>query len=188
MLYRTEKYRYAKRLGHAVSHVEQPEYKLINSKGNIELRDYSPMILAEVDVLGERKQAARKGFKILANYIFGNNASETKMEMTAPVIEEQVMNKWKVRFVMPKKYSFETLPKPNAKEVTLVQLPAKRFAVIQFTGLPDEENLKDQAHQLKAYILAENLVPLGGAILAFYNRPSTPPLLRRNEVMIEIRN
>jgi hypothetical protein len=188
--------------GNIMSNVEQMDYKLVSQKGDIEIRNYPPVILAEVEVSGERRQAIREGFKILADYIFGNNTSNKKMEMTAPVtnelsekmamtapvIQEQHMGKWKVRFVMPKKYSFETLPKPNSKDVTLIQLPARRFAVIRFSGLADDENILQHTKQLEAYILAEKLKPLGGTVLAFYNPPWTLPFLRRNEVMIEIEN
>ncbi len=186
--------------GNIMSNVEQPDYKLVKSEGNIEIRDYAPMILAQVEVSGERKQAIREGFKILADYIFGNNTSNNRMEMTAPVtnelsekmamtapvLQEQVMDRWKVRFVMPKKYSLETLPKPNSKEVNLIPLPARRFAVIRFSGLADDETMKQHTEELKAYILAETLKPIGGPSLAFYNPPWTLPFLRRNEVMIEI--
>lgn len=186
--------------GPIMSNVEQPDYKLVKSKGNIEIRDYAPMILAEVEVSGERKQAISEGFKILADYIFGNNTSNKKMEMTAPVtnelsekmamtapvLQEQHMDKWKVRFVMPKKYSFETLPKPNSKNVILIPLTARRFVVIRFSGLADDENIKLHTEELKAYIGAEKLKPIGGPLLAFYNPPWTLPFLRRNEVMIEI--
>lgn len=183
-----------------MSNVEQPDYKVVTSEENIEIRDYPPMILAQVEVSGERKQAIREGFKILADYIFGNNTSNKKMEMTAPVtnersekmamtapvLQEQEMDKWKVRFVMPKKYSLETLPKPNSKEVILIPLPARRFAVIRFSGLADDETIKQHTDELKAYIVAEKLNPIGGTVLAFYNPPWTIPFLRRNEVMIEV--
>ncbi len=183
-----------------MSSVEQPDYKLITSEENIEIRDYHPMILAEVEVSGQRKQAISEGFKILADYIFGNNTSNKKMEMTAPVtnelsekmamtapvLQELHMDKWKVRFIMPKKYSFETLPKPNSKDVILIPLPARRFAVIRFSGLADNESIKLHTEELETYILAVTLKPIGEPILAFYNPPWTLPFLRRNEVMIEI--
>jgi hypothetical protein len=186
--------------GNIMSSVEQPDYKLITSEENIEIRDYHPMILAEVEVSGQRKQAISEGFKILADYIFGNNTSNKKMEMTAPVtnelsekmamtapvLQELHMDKWKVRFIMPKKYSFETLPKPNSKDVILIPLPARRFAVIRFSGLADNESIKLHTEELETYILAVTLKPIGEPILAFYNPPWTLPFLRRNEVMIEI--
>ncbi|MFS8562921.1 MAG: heme-binding protein [Rhabdochlamydiaceae bacterium] len=180
-----------------MSNVEQPDYRLVTSKENIEIREYPPMILAEAEVSGERKEAIKEGFRILADYIFGNNTSNIqkapatndlseKIPMTAPVIQEYHTDKWKIRFIMPKNYSFEQLPKPNSENVILLQSPAKCFAVIRFSGAPDDENIKEHKKQLEAYILAEKLKPIGGPLFAFYNRPSTPPFLRRNEVMIEI--
>lgn len=35
--------------------------------------EYSPIIIAEVQVEGNRKESINKGFKLLADYIFGNN-------------------------------------------------------------------------------------------------------------------
>lgn len=186
--------------GNIMSNVEQPDYKVVTSEKNIEIRDYPPMTLAEVEVSGERKQAISEGFRILADYIFGNNTSNKKMEMTAPVthqlsekmamtapvLQELHMDKWKVRFVMPKKYTFETLPKPNSKDVILIPLPARRFAVIRFSGLADNESIKLHTDELEAYIVAEKLNPIGGTVLAFYNPPWTIPFLRRNEVMIQV--
>ncbi|MDP1880070.1 MAG: heme-binding protein [Parachlamydiaceae bacterium] len=183
-----------------MSNVEQPDYTLVTSEKNIEIRDYPPMILAEVEVVGERKQAISEGFKILVDYIFGNNTSKKKMDMkapvtnelsekiamTAPVIQEQYMDNWKVRFVMPKKYSLETLPKPNSKDVILISMPPRRFAVIRFSGLVDDDNIKQNREDLEAYIKAEKLSSIGGTVYAFYNPPWTLPFLRRNEVMIEI--
>lgn len=186
--------------GKVMSRVEQPDYKLVTSKDNIEIRDYPPMILAEVEVSGGRKEAISEGFKILADYIFGNNTSKTKMEMTAPVtqavsekmamtapvIQEHYLDKWKVRFVMPKKHTIETLPKPASKEVVLVPIAARRYAVIQFSGLPNDESIKQHTEELEEYISAQDLTSIGGPQLAFYNPPWTLPFLRRNEVMIQI--
>lgn len=183
-----------------MSNVEQPKYRVLRSKGNIELREYETMIIAEVEVSGERKEAIGQGFKILADFIFGNNVSQKRMEMTAPVtnqltekmamtapvMQEGDMGKWKVRFVMPAKYSLETLPKPNSNEVTLIPVPAKRFVVIRFSGLAGDVSIKQHTQELEAYLLAENLNAIGNPILAFYNPPWTVPFLRRNEVMIEV--
>ena len=142
--------------GPIVSNVEQPKYKIIESKGNIEIRDYAQMIVAETDVAGERDEAISKGFRIIANYIFGNNSATQKVPMTAPVTQqgsEKIAmtapvtqqgegNTWKVRFIMPSSYSMETLPKPSNPTVELKEVPAKRFVVIRFSGLGGDENLK----------------------------------------------
>ena len=74
--------------GPIVSNVEHPKYALIERSGDIEIRDYAPMIVAETEVTGERREAISKGFRIIADYIFGNNTAAQKMPMTAPVTQQ----------------------------------------------------------------------------------------------------
>jgi len=186
--------------GTIMSNTEQPKYTVIITENNIELRGYPPVVLAEVEVSGERKEAIQQGFKILADYIFGNNVSTTKMEMTSPVTSElneklamttPVMqqsqgDKWKVRFVMPADYTLDTLPRPNSSSVHLISMPAKRFVVVSFSGLAGDDNIRLHTKELEAYISEKNLKTSGSPVLAFYNPPWTLPFLRRNEVMIEV--
>jgi hypothetical protein len=186
--------------GPIVSNVEQPKYQVVESSGNIEIRDYAPQIVAEAEVAGDRRDAIRKGFRIIADYIFGNNTSAQKVPMTAPVTQqgsEKIAmtapvtqqgdgNTWRVRFVMPSSYTIETLPKPNNPAVKLKEIGAKRYAVIRFSGMAGEDSLKRRTEELNAFISAKNLTPLSAPTYAFYNPPWTLPFLRRNEVMVEI--
>jgi hypothetical protein len=186
--------------GPIVSNVEQPKYRVVESSGNIEIRDYPPMIVAEVDVPGERRDAIRKGFRIIADYIFGNNTIAQKVPMTAPVTQQHSEkiamtapvtqqgdgNTWKVRFVMPSNYTLETLPEPNNPAIELKEFAAKQFAVIRFSGISGEDRLQRYTKELNQFTSARGLTPLSEPIYAFYNPPWTLPFLRRNEVMVEI--
>jgi hypothetical protein len=186
--------------GPIVSNVEQPKYQVVESTGNIEIRDYAPMIVAEAEVAGDRRNAIGKGFRIIADYIFGNNTSAQKVPMTAPVTQqgsEKIAmtapvtqqgdgNIWRVRFVMPSSYTMEALPKPKNPAVKLKEIGAKRYAVIRFSGMSGEDNLERRTVELNAFISAKNLTPLSAPTYAFYNPPWTLPFLRRNEVMFEI--
>ena len=73
--------------GPVMSNVEQPQYRVVSQHGDIEIRDYPPMIVAETQVPGEREAAVNAGFRTIADYIFGNNASSSKVAMTAPVTQ-----------------------------------------------------------------------------------------------------
>lgn len=186
--------------GPIVSTVEQARYTVTKTQGAIEVRDYASMIVAETDVPGERKQAINHGFRIIADYIFGNNVAAQKVPMTAPVtsrrsekvamtapVTQQGGGKsWTIRFVMPASSTMETLPKPNNSAVKLVALPAKRFVVIRFSGLASEHSLQEQTEALNAYLQAHHLNAVSTPTYAFYNPPWTLPFLRRNEVMVEI--
>jgi hypothetical protein len=185
--------------GPAMSKVENPKYTVITSQGDIEIRQYAPMIAAQVQVKGERKEAIEAGFRLLADYIFGNNMAQqkiamtapvqqesTKIAMTAPVAQQYVGGSWQVSFVMPAQYTMDTIPKPVNNRVVLTALPAKKMAVIRFNGRGSEKNLQHHTEKLREYTTAKNLVLLGSPTYAFYNPPWTLPPLRRNEVMVEI--
>jgi SOUL heme-binding protein len=158
------------------------------------------VIVAEADVYGERDKAIGEGFRIIADYIFGNNLSSQKVAMTAPVTQqasEKIAmtapvtqqgegNSWQVRFVMPASYTLETLPKPKNPAVKLKEIDGKRFAVIRFSGLAGEDSLKCHTDQLAEFVRAKKLAAVSTPTYAFYNPPWTLPFLRRNEVMIEI--
>ena len=186
--------------GPIVSQVEQAKYEVVETHGNIEIRDYAPMIVAETEVSGEREQAIEEGFRLIADYIFGNNSPAEKVAMTAPVIQQESTQiamtapviqqgngtSWNVRFVMPSSYSLESLPKPNNHAVKITQEAGKRFVVIRFSGIGKGENLKRHTDELNRFIEEKKLKPISAPIYAFFNPPWTLPFLRRNEVMIEI--
>ena len=182
----------------------EPEFKLTFKDNNFEIREYEPKILAQVTVKGNFNNASSKGFKVLADYIFGNNISidgnskidmtapviaETaskKIEMTAPVIAEGSDSEWLISFVMPKEYSLKTLPKPNNKNITITSLPKEKYAVIVFSGLVRESNYNEQIKLLKNFIISKNLKIIDQVQIARYNPPWTLPFFRRNELMIRI--
>jgi DNA gyrase inhibitor GyrI len=186
--------------GPIMSQVEQAKYTVFKTDDAIEIRDYAPHIIAQANISGERKEAINQGFRVIADYIFGNNTSSQKVAMTAPVIQQSsekiamtapVMqaggdNQWQVAFVMPAEYTMQTLPKPNNDQVKLIEMPSQRFAVIRFTGLAGEESLKTHTEKLQEFIDSEDLNPLSAPAYAFYNPPWTLPFMKRNEVMIEV--
>jgi DNA gyrase inhibitor GyrI len=186
--------------GPIMSNVEQAKYDVIETHGAIELRDYDPMIVAEVSMQGDREKAIGDGFRLIADYIFGNNLSSQKVSMTAPVIQQPSEKiamtapvtqqggeeLWSVRFVMPSDYTMQTLPKPNNPDVILKAIVGKRFAVIRFSGLARAHRLAAHTKELEAFILENNLQTVSEPTYAFFNPPWTLPFLRRNEVMIEI--
>ena len=186
--------------GPVMSNVEKPDYKVLQSEQNIEIRQYEPMIIAEVEVDGKREDAIRDGFRLIADYIFGNNTVEQNISMTAPVqqkenqkiamtspVQQQLAGKsWQISFVMPSKYNMDSLPVPNNNRVRLKEILTKKFVVIEFSGTNSNENVTEHENQLMNYIEANQIKIIGSPKYAFYNAPWTLPFLRRNEVMIEI--
>ena len=86
--------------------IEEPRYDVRLSQAPFELRHYAPVLIAQTLVEGDMDAASNKGFRLIADYIFGNNiaaASEpgadanaqqaAKIAMTAPVTVEPQSSK-----------------------------------------------------------------------------------------------
>ena len=181
--------------------LEIPKYQVLKSEESIEIRLYEPMIIAEVKVEGDRDEGSQQaGFRLIADYIFGNNKvkkdiamtapveqqKSQKIAMTAPVEQQSADGLWIIRFVMPSEYNLEDLPKPNNDKVDLKEIEEKKFIVIQFSGRISDKNIKKHEKKLMDYIKENDITAAGSAKYAFYNPPWTLPFLRRNEVMFEI--
>ncbi|MDG1453457.1 MAG: heme-binding protein [Methylophilaceae bacterium] len=190
---------------------EEPKYNVIKKSAPFELRAYAPKIIAETTLSGDLDAASSAGFKLIADYIFGNNAAlaggNEKISMTAPVTMEATTNKpskismtapvsmapadgqgefnqWRMHFVMPSEYTMDTLPKPNNPAVILREMPNSHYAVHRFSWFAGEEKVKQKTKELLAWMKSNNITPTGKAELARYNPPWTLPFLRRNEIMI----
>lgn len=195
--------------------VEEPKYSVLDQSEEFELRAYAPLILAEVQVGGSMDTASNQGFRLIAAYIFGKNQANDKISMTAPVTieskSELVSQKiamiapvtieannpqakslskeeWTVSFVMPSEYTLATLPKPLDTQVHIRELPAEKKAVISFSGFYNEDKVLEKTKALEIWIKARNLQPIGESQFARYNPPWTLPFMRRNEIMIRIRD
>jgi hypothetical protein len=193
--------------------IEEPKHRVLETIGKIELREYAPSIVAEVEVDGERSAAASQAFRMLAGYIFGGNQGQNKIAMTAPVTQvpesaskagekiamtASVMQetlsttstasgaRWRVAFTMPSKYTLETLPTPNDERVKLRATdPVKRVAIV-FDGFSTEANLGTHREQLETFVTKRGLKTKGEYSMAFYNDPFTLPWNRRNEWWVAI--
>lgn len=186
---------------------EEPRYEVVKKEGDFEVRRYQPMIIAEVLVTGTLSEASNKGFRQIADFIFGNNEdpvkkqsekiamtapvtmeadTSSKIAMTAPVTMEGSGGAWKMAFVMPSKFTMDTLPKPKNSSITIKQMPAQQLAVVTFSGWVDEEKLASQTTRLNEWMAKNGLKPSGSAQLSRYNPPWTLPFWRRNEVWMKL--
>jgi hypothetical protein len=192
--------------------IEEPSYQVLKQSEPFELRQYESQLIAEVTVQGSLSEASNKGFRLVADYIFGNNqvsqaasnqsekiamtapvvieAQSSKIAMTAPVVVEKKgaseQQQWTLYFVMPKSYRMDNLPKPNNPQVQNKEIKNKKVAVIRFSGWVDEEKLADRTAELQTWMKQEQLMAIGDPQLARYNPPWTLPWWRRNEVFIPV--
>jgi hypothetical protein len=180
---------------------EEARYTVIMKEGSYELRQYEPHIVAETVVDGDFDKAGNEGFRRLFKYISGENqkkrsismttpvsqeAGSEKIAMTAPVSQERTGDQWRIAFVMPSEYTLDTLPQPVDPKVLLKQVPARRMAVITYSGTWSKKRYEEHRVLLEAFIQKQKLRPLGDPVLARYNSPFTLWFLRRNEVLVPV--
>ena len=170
------------------SDIETPKYEVVKTYKDFELRQYEAMLLATTN-LGPSSydQKSSEGFRTIASYIFGKNQTNEKIAMTAPVIQTPSADgTWLVRFIMPEKYTLETLPRAGSDDVRLLQVPPTRRAAIRFSGVATDASIAANEKTLREWLAARNIVVVGVPTYAYYNDPFTPGPLRRNEVLFDV--
>ena len=189
--------------GTNLSALEEPKYSVLKEYENFEIRNYASYLVAEVDIEGSYNKTGNEAFRILAGYIFGDNQSSMKMNMTAPVESEAIqpsermnmtapvfsnknINGYTYRFVMESKYTQETLPVPNNSKIRITEIKDRVMAVISFSGRWSQKNFEKHEQILVNDLKNAGIGVASEAIYARYNAPFTPWFLRRNEIMFEI--
>ncbi|MCS7470008.1 heme-binding protein [Stieleria sp. ICT_E10.1] len=166
---------------------ESAEYTVIDSDGNIEIREYPDLMLAATD--SKLDSQGRDGsFMRLFRYISGGNEDDQKIAMTTPVFMEGEAGKSDVSmgFVLPKEVAAEGVPEPKGEGVKIRKRQGGRFAVIRFSGRLDSQVAKKQEAKLREWMKLRGLEGESKAETAGYDPPFTPGPLRRNEVLIRL--
>jgi effector-binding domain-containing protein len=186
------------------SRVEQTDYIVVKKVPDYEIRQYPAHIVAQTTVKGSYEKSMSDGFRILAGYIFGGNTKKESIAMTAPVVskKEEVKRVSEsiamtapvmataegdsqiITFSMPRSYSIETLPTPNDQRVKIVMIPAKKYAVRQFSWYRSSARVKHMQEKLISALARDKVVTNGVASYAGYNAPWTPPWMNHNEVLV----
>lgn len=185
--------------------LEEPTFKILEKFEDIEIREYSGYIVAETIVSEDFEDAGNEAFSSLAGYIGGENISQESIEMTAPVRQEKNeiegqkiemtapvgqetidTGQYKISFVMPSRFTLATLPKPKDERVQLREIPAKKVAVIRYSGTWSKENYEENLSLLYTFLSEKGYQIKGNPVWARYNPPFIPWFMRRNEIMIEI--
>ncbi len=188
--------------------IEEPPYRTLERQGDFELREYAPYMLAETRVEAGFMDSGNVAFGRLFRYISGANTAQQKIAMTAPVeqapapaaasrgekiamtapVEQSAASGggYLVGFVVPGKFTPETVPRPTDARVSIRQVPARRVAVWRYSGRWTESNFREHEALLRAALKQRGIAvaPTVEARIARYDAPFMPWFLRRNEVHI----
>ncbi len=177
---------------------DEPDYRALESEGDHQIRDYPALTVAETVVEGSRRAALDKGYRILADYLAARSREGDKLEFLVPVVQDggDPMGSdpplfdddlegaaWRTRFVMPA--GADELPDPP-EGIELVELPARRVAVVSFSGRATDRLLAEQESRLRGWLAKRGEKSDAEPEYAFYNSPMIPGPLRRNEVWLAL--
>jgi effector-binding domain-containing protein len=181
--------------------IEKSKYAIIEKEGKLEIRQYQSQIVAETIVDADFDESGNIAFRRLFKYISGNNrkkesiamtapvnqetASE-KIAMTAPVNQQKSQDKYSVSFLMPAKYTLKSIPEPLDPTVTIKEIPARKMAVIRYSGTWSKKRYEEKRNLLENFIRRHGLKITGEDIFARYDPPFQLWFLRRNEVLFPI--
>jgi len=189
------------------SDVKTPGYDVIASddEQQIEVRTYENLVLASTPMTtqSDDDEDRNSAFRVLFNYITGDNTGEqdiamtspvmmdeksevAKIPMTAPVFMGDKSNEPMMSFILPSKYTLETAPKPTNDAVTLSELKDRTVAAIRFSGRMTDKKVAEYEAILRDWINENGYTIKGNMQRAGYDAPFTIPALRRNEVMFEV--
>ena len=145
------------------------------------------MVMARTQVSSDYNEATSRGFRRIANYIFGGNDGSVEIAMTAPVITGSPVDAngtYEIAFVMPKAYDKTKLPKPNSPNVEIVDRELDSVATISFGGWATGSRVKKFQKKLDNWISQQGLKKIGNFMVAHYNSPWALPPFRHNEIMV----
>lgn len=188
---------------------EEPTFSVVAEFERFEVRRYEPYIVAETIVAGDLRSSGNRAFRRLFGYISGDNRGDEKIKMTIPVSSYQprepidmggpmvsapadndaaagVTERYAYYFVMPSKWTLDTLPEPADDSIRLRRVPAATMAVREFSGNSSEKNYTTHRSILFDALEEAGIEPVGPAQFARYNGPFTLWFLRRNEAMVEV--
>jgi hypothetical protein len=186
---------------------EEPRYEVVQQFEAFELRRYAPQLLAETEVAGDFNDVGSQAFRILADFIFGNNRQQEKISMTAPVSQQPSAGEkiamtapvtqtpkpgvgargtYIFSFVMPAQYTRASLPQPVDPRVHIREAPARLVAARRYSGTWDEARYREHESILLQAVAQARLMTVGAPVYARYNSPFSLWFLRRNEVLIEV--
>ena len=165
--------------------IETYPYEVKKKYAQFEIRTYEATLFTSVKLNTKGyENSSRRGFSILAGYIFGNNERNEKIAMTSPVTMS-LGDSVTMMFMVPKKLKKDMLPKPNQSGIEFKEEPAKQLAAIRFSGWANDAKIEKYKQQLKAALDAEGIKYSNQFYFFGYNAPFEV-FNRKNEVLVEL--
>ena len=161
---------------------EEAKYDVVKSNEIYEIRKYSDRLA--VQALNTNQN---NSFRKLFNYISGDNETNEEIKMTIPVTQMEKKGNMTMQFYLPSKFNKDNVPNPLRPDLEIVNIEGGYYAAIRYSGRITDQNFIKHKNILESELKKDDISILSPPIRATYNGPFTLPMLRRNEVMFEIK-
>ncbi|KAJ3378277.1 hypothetical protein HDU92_007545 [Lobulomyces angularis] len=192
---------------------EQPAYDVLSLKKGFQVRKYGSQLRASFTFsidpsLQYQTKGMCAGYKPLSDYITGQNVSKSidkkevdeatpvlkqkqvNIAMTAPVLTSQSKpGEQTMTFLMPPKYTLDSIPLPLNTDVKLMRVPEHTVAVLKFNGHLNAKLVEVKEQQLRKACEEEGVKldnDKNNVQVASYNPPWTFGYFRTNEIFIPV--
>lgn len=167
---------------------DQPAFTVVSDEGDFEIRDYAAIVVAQYTMRGSYSRAVNEGYIKLERYFLGANSVPEPIARTVPVmVRDDLEAGWTTLFVLPGSYRQSSAPPPKDARVRVVELPARRVAVVRFKGKINENAMREQVQRLDAWLAARGIAHRGDFLLAGYEDAWKPQSMRGNEVIVTLK-
>lgn len=172
---------------------EQPAYRVVERlPAGVEIRAYPARTAVATPVENGDQGAA---FGRLFRYIAGANHGGARIAMTVPVEQPRLIAMTipvetgaAMRFFLPRRVAAAGAPVPDDPAVRVETVPAEQVAALRFSGVATEASREAHEAALRAALMQAGRQPAGMAALLSYDPPFALPFVRRNEVVLRLRN
>lgn len=174
---------------------EVPEFYLVRSNGEMEVRKYCHLNMASISIpLSDHSSTAKSSaHQALNSYRLGCISLTERIDRAAAIWQEETTFEngeyfLTISMIMPKKFNQKTAPEPNDCRIALHHRPSQMVACRRFVGTADEQKIHKYSAELRVWLSQYfSYRPEPQLKLTFYNPPQTLSFLRTNEVHIDVR-
>lgn len=184
--------------------IEIIKYKVLETDGNFEIRQYGEHITASVTIDAGFIDALNSGYRIISDYFSGQNWAKThgfmkdslnvnitsheKIGITTPIYIKTVdeAKRYTISFIMPVKFTKDNLPEPFDKRIIFQPVRSYTAAVMSFKGYLDDNVAIVKISTLEKWLQQKGDLYTSEFIFAIFLSSLIPGRFRRIEVLAKL--
>lgn len=179
----------------------RPAYHVEDTVGPVEIRRYAPALFVHTSADGGHDAAVRAAREKLEDYIYGDNESLEKMEMTYPTYQAdgestmfpsalrlREMHGWRVAFFLSNNLAACEAPLPDDPTIRVHESLETLVAVLGYRGADTAASRSTAKRELMHALSGSKWAADDQVYWATYDQAFSIPYLKKNEVHVRVAN